>query len=151
MSIKVDKKNEFLIGVLGPRYKGNYGLVLPAVIKAIDRVAFESDSDKKNFVFIHDGVTSGSTGEVIEAINKIQSSLHGYGYNATYRKMPLDIELHGKQSHYRWMDDLLELTPDLLLLFDNGEFQPVKYATREAKALEIPISLIEIKPESDKK
>lgn len=147
--LRVDRKSDYLIGVLGPRYKGNYGLILPAVIKAIDRVAFESDSEKKNFYFIHDGVTSGSTGEVIESVNKTQSSLHAYGYNVGHRKLPLDIELHGKQAHYRWIDDLLALNLDLLLLFDNGEFHPVKYAIREAKAAGVALGVIDIKPESE--
>ena len=147
--LKVDSKNEYLIGVLGPRYKGNYGLILPAVIKAIDRVKFEAEEDKENFLFIHDGVTSGSTGEVIEAINKTQPSLRSYGYNVSYRKLALDIELHGKQSHYRWIDDVLDFDLDLLLLFDNGEWHQIRYAEREAADAGVPTAIIQIPTNKD--
>jgi len=147
--MKVDKNNEYVIGVLGPRYKGNYGLILPAVIKAVDRVKFDADRKASTFVFVHDGVTSGSTGEVIESINKTSGSLRGYGINVTVRKKPLDIEMHGKQSHYRWIDEVIELKPDLLLLFDNDQWHQIQYAKRLAEDAGIPLAVVSINPEKE--
>lgn len=146
-TVKADAQREHLIGVLGPRYKGNYDLVMPAVLKAIDRVHYEAGEDNKNFVIIHDGVTSGVTGEVIETINKTVTSLRSLGYNVSARRLPLDVELHGKQAHYRWVDDLLEIDLSLLLLFDNDEFYPIRYAEREAAKLDITVTKTMIKPE----
>lgn len=166
MKLKVDKKNEYIIGVLGPRYKGNYALILPAVIKSVDQVRFAAEKElnlnsdeeepieheklKQTFVFVHDGVSSGSTGEVIESINKTQQSLRGYGINVTVRKKPLDIELHGKQAHYRWIDELLELDLDLLVLFDNQEWHQVRYAQTLASEKEVPLYVVPINPEKEK-
>ncbi|QLF83424.1 hypothetical protein SEA_NICEHOUSE_211 [Rhodococcus phage NiceHouse] len=148
--MKVDKNNEYLIGVLGPRYQGNYGLILPAVMKAIDRVKYEAERDLKNFVFIHDGVSSGSTGEVIAAVNIIRRSLSsGYDIHIGHRKKALDIEMHGKQSHYRWAEELIDLKPDLLLLIDNGEWHQVQYANKLAEQNSIPIAVVNIKPEPE--
>ena len=145
--VKADPKSEHLIGVLGPRYKGNYDLVMPAILKAIDRAHYEAEDDKKHFVIIHDGVTSGVTGEVIETVNKTMTSLRALGYNVSARRLPLDVELHGKQAHYRWVDDLLTLDLALLVLFDNDEFYPVRYAEREAAKLDITVTKTAIKPE----
>lgn len=146
-SVKINRETEHFIAVLGPRYQGNYSLVLPGVIKAIDLVEAESDKQKEAFIVVHDGVTSGVTGEVMEAINKTKGSLRLYGRYITMRKLPLDIELHGKQSHYRWVDQIIEQKPDLFLLFDNGEWKQVAYALRKAKEAGIPTHLVQIRLE----
>lgn len=148
--IKVDKNSEHLIGVMGPRHQGNYNLIMPAVIRAVDNVAYDAGEDiKHSFVFIHDGVSSGSTGEMLEAVNKTQTSLRQYGYNVTVRKKLLDLEFHGKNAHYRWIDGVMDLEPDILLLFDNGEFDPVRYAASQAEQRDIPFMLVKINPEKE--
>lgn len=145
--VRINRESEYLIGILGPRYKGNYGLVLPGVIKAIDLVEFNSDDKKSGFVLVHDGVTSGITGEVMEAVNKTQPSLRARGRNLSMRKLPLDIQLHGKQSHYRWVDQVIEMQPDLMLVFDNGEWHQVTYAIRKAQDAGIETMIVKIRQE----
>ncbi|ASZ74994.1 hypothetical protein FDI69_gp192 [Rhodococcus phage Trina] len=145
--LRIEASHEHLIAVLGPRYKGNYSLVLPGVIKSIDTVESDATETKSGFVLVHDGVTSGITGEVMEAVNKTQPGLRNRGRMLSMRKLALDIELHGKDSHFRWVDDVLTYKPDLFLLFDNGEWEPVRYAVRKAAQLDIPIKLIKIRKE----
>ena len=141
--MKVNKKQEHLIGVVGPRHAGNYGTIMPAIIRAIDIVHDEKTDDKESFIFIHDGVTTGSAGEVIEVINKIQPSVQQFGYYVTYRKLPLDIELHGKNSHWEWVERMIALEPDLVLVFDTGE-PYMRHAQRLAEKASIPGRMIKV-------
>lgn len=143
-SRKIDRETQAVIAVLGPRYKGNYNIVMPAVIRAIDTAESLTDESKTKFVFLHDGVTSGSTGEVIGVVNTIQTSMLRRGREVAGLMVPLDIEKYGKQSHYRWIDQIIELEPDLFVLFDNGEWPQVDYAQRKAKAAGIELTIVRI-------
>ena len=136
---KIDKETEYLIAILGPRTKGHYSLIMPAVIRAIDHV--ENREKRTGFVFMHDGVTSGSTGEVMEAVNKIQGSLSNYGRFATLRKLPLDIEMHGKNSHFKWISAALELKPDLFVVIDDGSAL-AQFAINQSKKNKIAIDIV---------
>lgn len=127
---KVDKETEYVIAVLAPREKTRYLTIMSSVIKSISMV--EEKDGRRKFVFLHDGVTSGSTGYVIETINKIQPSAQQFKEprEITYRKLPLDIEMYGKRSHNHWVDQALLLHPDLLLIIDNGKVPAGDYARR---------------------
>lgn len=146
MTVKVDKNLEYVIAVLCPREKTDYGTIMSNVIKAIGVVEYRSDIKHEHFVFIHDGVTSGSTGYLIETINKIQpSAIHFTQPRViSYRRLPLDIQMFGKRSYYHWVDEALALKPDMLLVFDNG--QPVvDYARRQAKQAGVLCDIIRTK------
>lgn len=121
--VKIDKDKEYIIAVVAPKDKTNYHTIMSSVIKAIGTVEYQSNRSCNSFVFLHDGVTSGSTGYVIETVNKISLSAQQYDppRMVTYRKLPLDIELHGKRSHYIWIDEALALEPDLVLVINNGQ------------------------------
>lgn len=152
MSIKVDRENEHLIAVLGPRHKGNYARIMPAVIRAVDLIEHEAgDGAKEAFIFIHDGITSGSAGEMIEAVNKVQNGARARGRIMTHRKKLLELELHGgRKAHRHWVDEIVDLEPDLFLLFDSGEFPPVSYAKDQATEAGIQTLVIPVSPEREK-
>lgn len=101
--------------VVSPRQKINYKQVYPAVIRVLDLIREEDASIK----FIVDGVTSGTTGLVIEAVNKIEASLLSRGYNIKYLSRPLDVMLHGKQAQLKWIEKYLPES-DAVLVFDTG-------------------------------
>lgn len=145
--LTVNRDHEHFIAVLGPRYKGNYGLIMPGIIKAIDAVESKSDKHKPAFIFVHDGVTSGSTGEVMEAVNILQPMLRGRSRLISMRKLPLDIEMYGKRSHYKWVDNVIGLDPDLFVLLDNGSWDQVDYARRKCERDNIPFVVIKINQE----
>lgn len=132
----VDKEKEHVIAVLAPRQKTKYRTIMLQMIRSIGIVEMHSDDPKSHFVFIHDGVTSGSTGYVVETVNKIKTSAEQFDppRTITYRKLPLDIEMHGKRSHFHWIDEVIKLNPDLLLVFDNGSNPAlIDYARRQAR------------------
>jgi hypothetical protein len=136
---KIDKETEYLIAILGPRTTGHYSLIMPAVIRAVDHV--ETPERRAGFVFMHDGVTSGSTGEVMEAVNKIQGTLSSFGRFVTLRKLPLDIEMHGKNSHYRWVDAAIELKPDLFVVL-NDDSTLAMYAINHCQRSKIALDIV---------
>lgn len=146
---KVDKSKEYVIAVLAPREKASYSTIMANVIKSIGVVEYRSDVKHDHFVFIHDGVTSGSTGYLIETLNKIKESALRFEEprSISYRKLPLDIEMHGKRSHYHWVDEALKLKPDLLLVFDTGDNPVVEYAQRAARREGIPVDVYPVRKE----
>lgn len=75
--------------------------------------------DEASIKYIVDGVTSGTTGLVIEAVNKIEASLLSRGYNVKYLSRNLDVMLHGKQAQLKWIEKYLPES-DAVLVFDTG-------------------------------
>ena len=146
---KVDKSKEYVIAVLAPREKASYSTIMANVIKSIGVVEDRSDVKHEHFVFIHDGVTSGSTGYLIETLNKIKESALRFREPRiiSYRKLPLDIEMHGKRSHFHWVDEALKLDPDLLLIFDTGDNPVVEYAKRAANRSDVPVDTYIVRKE----
>ena len=142
--MKVDREKENIVGVIGPRQKGNYNLVLPAVVRAIDFVAYEHGSDKA-IVFVHDGVYTGCTGEVTEVVNKTGDSLAGYGHIIAAKKMKLDIELHGKKSHDHWIDELIAMEPELVVVFDDQKTAYLKTAIKKLEKSGTPNMIVPVK------
>lgn len=101
--------------VVAPRQKINYKQVYPAVIRALDLVNEEDAAIR----YITDGVTSGTTGLVVETINKIEASLMSRGYDVKFLVRQLDVMLHGKKAHAKWIEKYLP-EADAVLLFDSG-------------------------------
>lgn len=144
-------KTEYAIAVVAPRERGKaYNAILPGVIRAIDLVEAPEPNKKSTFVFVHDGVTSGALGHVIEVVNKIQGSLATRGRTVKRRKMDLDVERHGWYSQHRWVDRVLQLELDLLLVLDDGEYAVAEYAKREAKKQGVATLVINI-PKAEEK
>lgn len=158
-TIKINKDKEYLIVVVAPREKGDaYRTIMAGVIKAIDIVesnavsAVEKDNDgnwlprvaKPNFVFLHNGVTSGALNYVIEAVNKIGPLIAGRGRYVSKRKQDMDIPLDGKYAESRWFDRAMLLEPDLILLLDDGHYGMVGYAERKAQQQGVPIHRVKI-------
>ncbi len=147
----VDKNREYVIAVLAPRDKGSYSTIMANVIKAVGTVEFITPEKHDRFVFVHDGVTSGSTGYVIETINKIQPSAKQFHEprEIMYKKLPLDIELYGRRSHYRWIEQVIDIKPDLILAFgfaDDPEWDNVvQFAKRKAHQHNIRCDAINLK------
>lgn len=158
MNLIVDKKREYVIAVLAPRDKASYSTIMAHVIKSIGTVEYQSDRVCHRYMFLHDGVTSGSTGYVIETINKIQPSAKQFETpkEIVYKKVPLDIEMYGRRSHYRWLEQIIELEPDLILAFDSGTDEDdewskvVAFAKRKAHNNNIRCDVIKIKKEAKK-
>lgn len=125
--------------VVSPRQKINYKQVYPAVIRALDLIREEDASIK----FIVDGVTSGTTGLVIEAVNKIEASLLSRGYNVKYLSRPLDVMLHGKQAQLKWIEKYLPES-DAVLVFDTG-YAGAREVERLCEEKSIPIVKVESK------
>lgn len=146
---KVDKSKEYVIAVLAPREKTSYGVIMRNVIKSIGVVENLTDDQHEHYVFIHDGVTSGSTGYLIETLNKIKESAVHFEEPRfiSYRKLPLDIEMHGKNSHFHWVDEALKLKPHLLLIFDTGDSPVVEYAQRAAKRADVQVDVYQTRKE----
>lgn len=122
-----------------PRAKINYKQVYPAVIRVLDLIREEDASVR----FIVDGVTSGTTGLVIEAVNKIEASLLSRGYNVKYLLRPLDVMLHGKQAQRRWIEKHLPAS-DAVLLFDTG-YSEANEVNKLCKERNIPIVRVQSK------
>lgn len=145
-------KDFYSIAVLAPRVKTNYQTIMANVIKAIGTVEYHSDDTFDHYVFLHDGVTSGSTGYLIETLNKIQPSARQFEQpkHISYKKVPLDIEMYGKRSHYHWIDQVIVQSPDLIIAFDSGDewSEVVKYAQRQAKKHNIRCDVINVKKET---
>ena len=142
MKIK-DIEQAHRIVVVAPRERGNdYAKIMPMVIKAIDTV--ENIAAGKQFVFLHNGVTSGSLSHVMEAVNKIQGPLQGRGRYASMRKIPLDIEMHGKEAEARWVKDALNLDPSLVFIIDNDDYAPARLARSIAKTKGIETIMVKI-------
>lgn len=150
MKLKVDHSHEYVIAVLAPREKTTYRTVMANVIKSIGTAENLSDAKHDHFVFIHDGVTSGTTGYVIETINKIEVSAKQYTEPKiiSYRKLALNIEEYGRRSQYNWVDEALALKPDIFVVFDHGNFPVAQYAQREAKRLGIACDVHKVQKES---
>lgn len=149
----VDKTREYVIAVLAPRDRASYSTIMAHVIKSVGTVEYITPAKHNRFMFLHDGVTSGSTGYVIETINKIQPSAKQFHEpkEIMYKKVPLDIELHGRRSHYHWVEQVLELEPDLILAFDTGDedwSNVVQFAKRKAAKNNIRCDVIKIKKET---
>ena len=141
---KVDHASEYVIAVLMPKERTSYVNVMSSVINAIGVVEYRSDRNLDRFVFIHDGVSRGSTGYLIETINKITLSAKQFNPPRTImcRRMPLDIELHGTKSHFYWVDEIIKLKPDLILAFDAGTNQAlIAYAKSQAKKHGVEIEI----------
>lgn len=143
MKIK-DRDSLNLIIVVAPKEKGDdYNKIMPMVIRAIDRVEYASPG--KPFWFLHNGVTSGSLAHVMEAVNKIQAPLANRGRVVSMRKMPLDIEMYGHTAEIRWVNESLELKPELMLVVDDGK-PLARNAIRAAKEKGVELLTIEIAP-----
>lgn len=139
-----DRDSINLIAVVAPREKGDdYNKIMPIVIRAIDRVEYTSPG--KPFCFLHNGITSGSLAHVMEAVNKIQAPLANRGRSISMKKMPLDIEMYGHSSETRWINESLEMKPELMLVVDDGK-PLAKSAIRSAKDKGVPVLTIEIAP-----
>lgn len=116
--------------VVTPTNKINYAKVYPAIIRAIDLVASDTT---QGVDFIVDGVLKGTTSLVIEAINKIEASLKGYGYNVAYKTRKLDVMLYGlKNAHRKWVEIQMKKDPDCVVVFP-GEGVDVAHVKRLAK------------------
>lgn len=153
MNATVDKKKEYVIAVLAPRDKASYSTIMANVIKSIGTAEYITDRECHRFTFLHDGVTSGSTGYVIETINKIQPSakLYDTPKEIMYRKVPLDIELYGRRSHYHWVEQVILQEPDLILAFDTEDedwSNVVQFAKRKANNSNIRCDVIKVKKEA---
>lgn len=149
MKLKVNKDKDYVIAVVAPREKGNsYPIVRAGVIRCIDHleslgsIANEKDEDgnwimrtpKNKFIFIHDGVTSGALGHVIEVINKISGLLVHRGRQVQRHKVALDQLGHGPKAQHRWLDGVIkQYEPDLLLVLDDGHYPVARYAQQQAK------------------
>lgn len=126
--------------VVAPRSKINYSQVYPAVIRALDLIREEDCSIR----FITDGVTSGTTGLVVEAVNKIESSLISRGYDVRFVVRQLDVMLHGKQAHRKWIEKYLPES-DAVLVFDTGNPE-ARGVIKKCEEEEIPCVHVQAKP-----
>lgn len=147
---KVDHEQEYVIAVLAPRFKVDYNTVMKNIIHSLGAVENIADRNCNHFVFLHDGVTSGTTGYVIETVNKISPSARLFKdpRSISARKLPLDIEMYGKRSHWHWLDELIKLKPDLIVVFDPGDLPVVQYAQRLGKEHGIQVDVYKAKKES---
>lgn len=109
------------------------------MIRVLDLIREEDASIK----FIVDGVTSGTTGLVIEAVNKIEASLLSRGYNVKYLSRPLDVMLHGKQAQKKWIEKYLPES-DAVLVFDTG-YAGAREVIRLCEEKNIPIVKVQSK------
>ena len=152
--VKVDRDREHLVAVVAPRNKtkdySEYLKVLTGVIHVIDEIEYKHGREKNQFVFMHDGVTSGALSSVIEAINKIKDLLTGRDRIASLRKRPLDIEFYGKRSQHQWVDDLVEYKPDYYLILDDGTYQVAQYAVDVANENDIDYMVVRVKTKEQK-
>lgn len=74
--------------------------------------------DTEIFTYIYDGVKA--TGEVIGAINILQSSMNGYpNKSITRKKFDLDVELYGPKAREEWLKKVLETDPAVVLILDD--------------------------------
>lgn len=131
--------------VVAPRAQINYNQVYPAVIRVMDLIKDEQVPIR----FITDGVTSGTTGLVIEAVNKIEASLLSRGYDVKFLSRPLDVMLHGKQAQRRWIEKHLP-EADAVLLFDTG-YSEAREVNKTCEEKNIPLVKIQAKTLPPKK
>lgn len=99
--------------------------------------------DEASIKYIVDGVTSGTTGLVIEAVNKIEASLLSRGYNIKYLSRNLDVMLHGKQAQSKWIEKYLPES-DAVLVFDTG-YAGAREVEKFCKEKNIPIVKVKSK------
>lgn len=130
--------------VVAPRSKINYSQVYPAVIRALDLIRDESASIR----FVTDGVTSGTTGLVVEAVNKIEASLIARGYDVRFIVRQLDVMLHGKKAHQKWIDKYLP-DADGVLLFDTGSPE-AREVIKWCEKKEVPFVRVQAKPKQQR-
>lgn len=132
--------------VVCPRAKINYNQVYPAVIRALDLIRDESSAVR----FIVDNVGTGTSGLVMEAVNKLEASLLSRGYDVRFLKRPLDVMLHGKKAHSEWIKKHLP-NVDAVLVFDSG-YSEAKEVRKYCEKNDVPLVRIESKtlPTPDK-
>lgn len=147
-TIKIDKEKEYVIAVVAPREKGKaYNAILAGVIKTIDLVEYNAslvDVQKNTFVFVHNGVSSGALGHVIEVVNKIQPLLRARGRNVTRRKLDLDIEFYGRKAQDHWLEQVIGMQPDIMLILDDGVYSVAGYAKKLARENKIETHIVNI-------
>lgn len=125
--------------VVTPRARINYNQVYPAVIRVLDLIKDEDASVR----FLLDGVTSGTTGLVVETVNKIEASLMSRGYDVKYLMRPLDVMLHGKQAQKKWIEKHLP-NVDAVLVFNTG-FSEANEVEKTCRQKDIPLVTIPAK------
>lgn len=121
---KVNHDKEHVIVVVAPRkqYEHNYNPVLAGVIQVIDQLEYKSDGAKQGFVFLHDGVSSGSLSLVLQVVNNLQALMPGRDRYLSLRKLDLDIEFHGKEAQNEWVQSTFDYEPDYFLILDDGDY-----------------------------
>lgn len=112
-----------------PIEKINYGKVFPAIIRALDLTKDES----KDIVFIHDGVTAGTTEYVIECVNKIQASMLSRGYHISLKRVPTDFNLYGRNAPAKWALEQLAKGVNYALVLDDGSRNDIPYFVEQCK------------------
>lgn len=118
---RVDHDKEHVIVVVAPRiqYEHSYNPVLAGVIKVLDQL--EAKEKKQGFVFLHDGVSSGSLSYVLQVVNNLNALMPDNRY-LSLRKLDLDIEFYGKESQNKWLEQTLEYDPDYFLILDDNDY-----------------------------
>lgn len=112
-----------------PLDKVKYGKVFPAIIRTLDLTKDES----REIVFIHDGITAGTTEYVIECLNKIQASMTSRGYDIKIKRVPTDFNLHGKSAPAKWALEQLEKGIDYALVLDDGSRKDIPYFVEQCE------------------
>lgn len=154
-NLKIDKEKNYVIIVTAPREKGDqYSTIMAGMIRAIDFIEWKSQSDGEEarhcFTFVHNGVTSGALGHVIETINKIQPLLAPRGRYVKALRLDMDIQGDGRNAEKRWFDRAMQLDPDLVLSIDDGRTAVVKYSIEQSKN-KVPNTVIKISPSANVK
>lgn len=123
-----------------PLEKVKYGKVFPAIIRALDLTQDKSHE----IMFIHDGITAGTTEYVIECLNKIQASMTSRGYNIRIKRVPTDFNLHGKNAPAKWALDQLDKGVDYVLILDDGSRKEIPHLVKECKRVGVECLVIDM-------
>ena len=112
-----------------PLQKVQYGKVFPTIIRALDLTKDESNE----IVFIHDGITAGTTEYVVECVNKIQASMTSRGYDIRLKRVPTDFNLHGKNAPAKWALEQLGKGVDYALVIDDSSRKDIPYFVEQCE------------------
>lgn len=148
--INVNHSEEFLIAILTPQGKCDYRSVMANIIRIMGVLEANDPEGRKHFVFVHDGVMRGTTSYVVETINKVRNSAMNFKEPRQIRHstLPLDIKMYGKRSYHEWMTRVIELDPDLVLIFDDGTTQAVQFTKDKASEAGIEYEVVKVRPEN---
>lgn len=148
--ININHSEEFVIGILTPMYKCNYRSVMTNIIRIMGVLEANDPEERKHFLFLHDGVMRGTTSYVVETINKVRNSAMNFKEPRQIRhsSLPLDIKMYGKRSYHEWVCRVLEMKPDLLLIFDDGDMSALSFAKSKADEAGVDYEVVKVRREN---